>query len=76
MNRKFDNTGRLVIPKEMRDKLGLTNDSEVKIELVGNKIIISNPNEFNLKKYIEERMNDNSLDESAKIELNNILEKI
>lgn len=44
MNRKFDKLGRIVIPKEMRDKLGLEDGSEAKIELVGNKIVFSNPN--------------------------------
>ena len=44
MNRKFDKLGRLVIPKEMRDKLGLGEPgSEAKIELVDNKIIVTNP---------------------------------
>lgn len=43
MNRKFDQLGRIVIPKEMRNKLGLEYGSEAKIELKGDKIIISNP---------------------------------
>lgn len=46
MNRKFDKLGRLVIPIEMRDKLDLNKPgSEAKIELVGDKIIVSNPNQ-------------------------------
>lgn len=46
MNRKFDKLGRIVIPKEMRDKIGLGKaGSEAKIELVDNKIIITNPNQ-------------------------------
>lgn len=44
MNRKFDDLGRIVIPKEMRDKIGLKNGDEATIELVGDKIIISNIN--------------------------------
>lgn len=56
MNRKFDNLGRISIPKEMRDKLGLGNGSEAKIELAGDKIIISNPDKFDLKEYIEEQL--------------------
>lgn len=44
MNRKFDKLGRLVIPKEMRDKLGLGEPgAEAYIELVDNKIIVTNP---------------------------------
>lgn len=44
MNRKFDNLGRLVIPKEMRSKLGLNNGDEVTIACDGTFIYISNPN--------------------------------
>lgn len=44
MNRKFDKLGRIVIPKEMRDKLGLEDGSEANIELIEDKIIITNPN--------------------------------
>lgn len=45
MNRKFDKLGRINLPKEMRDKIGLGEPgSEANIELVGDKIIITNPN--------------------------------
>lgn len=47
MNRKFDKLGRIVIPKEMRNKLGLKNGDEATIELVDNKIVISNVNNNN-----------------------------
>ena len=49
MNRNLDNLGRLVIPVEMRNKLGIENGNEVKLELVGNKIIITNPKEIDYK---------------------------
>lgn len=45
MNRNLDNLGRIVIPKEMRKKLGLNNGDEVKIELVNDKVVVSNPNQ-------------------------------
>lgn len=43
MNRSIDNLGRLVIPKEMRDKLNLKNGDEVIIKLENDKIVIMNP---------------------------------
>ena len=59
MNRNFDKLGRIVIPKEMRDKLGLVEPgAEANIELIGDKIIkITNPKfedkfELWLKDYI------------------------
>lgn len=57
MNRKFDKLGRIVIPKEMRDKIGLGEaGNEAKIELIGNKIIISNPDTVDLITYIEQQL--------------------
>lgn len=58
MNRKFDALGRISIPKEFKDKIGLANNEEAHIELVGNKIIITNPKEFDLESYIESKMAD------------------
>lgn len=76
MNRNLDNLGRIVIPKEMRTKLGLKNGDEVKIELDGSKVIITNPKGFDLVKYIENKM----IDENSSVEvyrtLNDILDKI
>jgi len=46
MNRKFDKLGRLSIPKEMRDKIGIGEPgTEANIELIDNKIIITNPDQ-------------------------------
>lgn len=45
MNRKIDEVGRLVVPKEMRKQLGLKNGDEVNMEISNNKIIITNPNQ-------------------------------
>ena len=47
MNRKFDDLGRIVIPKEMRNKLGFGNRDEANIELVDDKIVITNMNKNN-----------------------------
>lgn len=40
MIRRFDQLGRVVIPKEWRDELGFETGSLVDINKVGNKIII------------------------------------
>lgn len=44
MNRNFDKEGRIVLPKEMRDKLNFKERDEAKIDLQGDKIIITNEN--------------------------------
>lgn len=54
MNRHFDELGRIVIPKEMRCALNLAAHEDVRIELVGDKIILTNPNKFNIEDYIGE----------------------
>ncbi|MCQ2978232.1 MAG: AbrB/MazE/SpoVT family DNA-binding domain-containing protein [Clostridia bacterium] len=76
MNRKFDNLGRISIPKEMRDKIGLANGSEAHVELLGNKIIISNPERFDLEKYIENQMEVFKDDNSACNAYYDILSKL
>lgn len=66
MNRKIDDLGRLVIPKEMRKQLGIKNNDSVNIECTGNKIIITNPSEIDYKsrcdkaiEYINENVYEN-----------------
>lgn len=49
MNRKIDELGRIVVPKEYRDKLGIEVQESLNIELVDNKIIISKANEIDYK---------------------------
>lgn len=44
MNRKIDDLGRIVIPKEMRNKLNIKEGDEVNIRCNGNEIIISKEN--------------------------------
>lgn len=52
MKRKIDELGRLVIPIEMRETIGLKNGDPVKIELEENKIIITNPSEVDYKERV------------------------
>lgn len=76
MIRKFDDLGRISIPKEMRDKVGLINGMEAKIEMVNNKIILSNPEKFDLEEYIHKiQMNENTSVEVYRV-LEDILEQL
>lgn len=43
MKRHFDEVGRIVIPKEMREKLDFGIYDYAEIKLNGNEIILSNP---------------------------------
>lgn len=58
MNRKIDDLGRIVIPAEMKKELGIEPNQELKIELIGNKIIISNPVGMRSKEEIEKMYKD------------------
>jgi len=44
MNRRIDDLGRIVIPKEMRKKLNIKTDDRLNIELIDNQIIITKDN--------------------------------
>lgn len=41
MNKKIDELGRLVIPKEMRLQLGIQDNDTLNINVEGNKIVIT-----------------------------------
>ena len=56
IERKVDNLGRVVLPKEMRDSLGIEEDEKVSIEKEGNKIIIKNCKEIKTIKEIKEKL--------------------
>ena len=52
----IDNNNRLVIPKKFRDAIGVTD--KVKLELVGEQLIISNPNGMRTQAEIEQMYKD------------------
>lgn len=56
IERKIDGMGRLVIPVEMRDRLGIEENDTVSIENEGDKIIIKNNNEIQTRKEIEKKL--------------------
>lgn len=58
MIRKFDKFGRLVIPKAMRKQMNFEELGEADIDLVNNKIVITNPNNFDIERYIMEQINE------------------
>lgn len=76
MNRRFDELGRISIPKEMRDKIGLSNGSEAHIEIKEDKIIITNPKKFDLESYLEQQIEIFKDDCSAYNAYNDVLQKI
>lgn len=51
MKTKIYKDGRLVIPKSMRDSIGVKTEEEIEMTVVGNKIIISNKEENTLEEY-------------------------
>ena len=58
MNRKIDDLGRIVIPKEMRKQLNMNNGDEVNIEVIDNKITISKANQIDYKQILDEVRED------------------
>lgn len=56
IERKVDDLGRVVLPKEMRDSLGIENNDKVSIERDGNEIIIKNYKEAKTLKEIKEKL--------------------
>ena len=53
MLRNIDNLGRLVIPSEYRQELGIENGSSLNIELEKDKIVITNANRVDYKARVE-----------------------
>ena len=58
MKKRIDNLGRLVIPEPFRYELGIYPNDEIEIEMVGNKVVISNPKGMRSKEEIEKMYKD------------------
>ena len=56
MYRKIDMSGRICIPSEMREKINLDVNSEVKIELLDNEIIITNAKKEDKLNHFQRKM--------------------
>ena len=56
IERKVDNLGRIVLPKEMRDKFGI--EENIPVEITSNEvsIIIKNPKAMKSKSEIKQRL--------------------
>ncbi|WP_456397057.1 AbrB/MazE/SpoVT family DNA-binding domain-containing protein [Desulfurobacterium sp.] len=52
---KMDKFGRILIPKEIRKKLGIAGEMELEVEVKGEKILIK-PTDFNLEMRVDEEI--------------------
>ena len=53
MIRNIDSLGRIVLPVEYRKELGIENGSSLNMELIDNKIVITNPDRVDYKAKVE-----------------------
>lgn len=65
MKRKFDELGRIVIPKEMRNELQLENGEEANIEVYDGKIIITKPGTVDYKQRVNQAINCIEFDDNG-----------
>ena len=66
IERKIDNLGRIVLPKEMRDRIGL--DEGIPVSIIGNEVEIIIRNTRPMKTGIEIKARLNSLEEKTEYE--------
>ena len=59
MNRKIDDLGRILLPKEMRRQLDIKENDPLNIELQDNKIIITKPDTVDYKAIVEKAIEYN-----------------
>lgn len=76
MYRKIDELGRFVIPKEIRNTLGLKTGDEMKIEIKNNQVILEKENSINIKEYIQGKMLETDITTETYRVLNDVLEKL
>lgn len=57
MKRKVDEVGRIVIPSEIRKELNIDDTTDLKIELINGKIILSKPDETDYKEIVYKALN-------------------
>lgn len=60
MIKRLDDLGRIVLPKGLRETLGIKIGDPINIEIKGKKIIITNPKDnFDVEQYIREELMPN-----------------
>jgi len=73
MNRKIDELGRIVIPKEIRNYLNINNNDCLAIEIKDNSIVLTK--EFDLVEWLNERL-ANEMDTMKRLAFKEVLEVI
>lgn len=73
MNRKIDELGRIVIPKEIRNYLNINNNDCLAIEIKDNSIVLTK--EFDLEEWLNERI-ANEMDTMKRLAFKEVLEVI
>ena len=53
VNKKFDDLGRISLPMAFKKELGLKNGEEATVELIDDKIVITNPKRIKNKEEIK-----------------------
>lgn len=73
MNRKIDELGRIVIPKEIRNYLNIKYNDCFAIEIKDNSIVLTK--EFDLEEWLNERI-ANEMDTMKRLAFKEVLEVI
>lgn len=58
MQKRIDKFGRLIIPVEFKNAIGVNDDGDVNVELFEDKIIITNPKNDERIKRIKDKLED------------------